>query len=112
VSVDAPPAETAETPAAGPAPVATPSSRRKYRTGFCGGSVINGVWVTHAAELHRLCTRSSGEGGCSCECHRGVEVWEGRDELGRAAANGDRALVAAATSRAKKSKREPAAAAE
>ena len=56
-----------------------------YRSGFCGSTSINGVSVTNPERLHRMCRGGS---PCSCPCHQGVEVWEGRDELFADAAAG------------------------
>lgn len=62
-----------------------------YRTGACGGSLVNGVFITHSERLHRLCNGASGL--CSCPCHHGVAVWEGAQQMFSDAVAGRRVTV-------------------
>lgn len=57
-----------------------------YRSGFCGSTSVNGVSIPNPQTLHRMC--SLGATLCTCECHGGVEVWEGREQLFADAAAG------------------------
>lgn len=59
----------------------TRAVRNGYTTGFCGGTPINGAFITNTERFHRMCTQAGDTGMCTCPCHRGIEVWEGRAQL-------------------------------
>lgn len=51
-----------------------PPTGKGYRSGFCGGSMHPSLgWLTHAPEIHRMCSQIS----CICDCHQDHRVRSG-----------------------------------